>query len=88
MPPLIKMLLDFVMICCFLSFWISDFTFFRSKAQENIGWFHLHSRYLVQILDHSFELLSSLLSQEATKTISEPVFQIAVKLINIHLIPV
>ena len=33
-PPLIKMLLDFVMICCFLSFWISDFTFFRSKAKE------------------------------------------------------
>ena len=45
--------------------------------------------YLVQILFHSyFDLVSWLLALEATEPISEPVIQMAVEIINIHLISV
>ena len=54
-----------------------------------LGSFHLHSRYVVQILVHShFDLVSSLLALEATEPASEPVTQMALELINIHLISV
>ena len=43
----------------------------------------------IQILVHShFDLVSSLLDLEATEMVSEPVTQMAVELINIHLISV
>ena len=51
------------------------------------GWFHLHSRYVVQILVHShFKLVSSLLALYATEQVSQPVIQLTVEMINIHLI--
>ena len=54
-----------------------------------LGLFHLHSRYIVQILVHShFYLVSLLPALEATELVSEPVTQMAVELINIHLISV
>ena len=50
------------------------------------GWFHLHSRYIVQILVQShFELVRSLLALEATEPVSQPVTQMAVEMININL---
>ena len=53
------------------------------------GWFHLHSRYIVQILVQShFELVRSLLALKATEPISQPVTQMAVEMININLISV
>ena len=53
------------------------------------GLFHLHSRYVVQILvDSHFELVSSLLALDATEPVSQPVTQLAVEMINIHLISV
>ena len=53
---------------------------------KNIGLFHLHSRQVVQILVHShFDLVSQLLALEATESVSEPVTQTVVELINIHL---
>ena len=54
-----------------------------------MGSFHLHSRYIVQILVHShFDLVSWLLALERTESVSELVTQMAVELINIHLISV
>ena len=54
-----------------------------------IGSFHLHSRYIVQILVQShFELVSWVLALEATEPVSESVTQMAVELINNHLISV
>ena len=51
--------------------------------------FHLHSKYLVQILVHShFALVSFLLALEATELVSESVTQIALELINNHFISV
>ena len=51
--------------------------------------FHLHSRYIVQILVHShFDLVNLLLAVEAPDTVSELVFQMAVELTNIHLVSV
>ena len=48
----------------------------------HVGWFHLHSRKIVQILAHShFDLVSSVLALDATEKISE----MAVELINIDL---
>ena len=56
------------------------------------GLFHLHSRYsryVVQILVHlHFDLVCSVLALEATESLSELVTQMAVELINIHLISV
>ena len=53
------------------------------------GLFHLHSRYIVQILVQTyFELVSSVLALDTTEPVSEPVTQMAVELINIHLISV
>ena len=53
------------------------------------GWFHLRSRYIVQILVQShFELVRSLLALEATELVSQPVTQMAVEMININLISV
>ena len=54
-----------------------------------VGLFHLHSRYVVQILVQShFELVSLFLALEATEPVSEPVTQMAVELINNHFISV
>ena len=51
------------------------------------GWFHLHSRYIVQILVHSHsKLLSSLLALDATELVSQPLTQMVVQMINIHVI--
>ena len=51
--------------------------------------FHLHSRYIVQILVQShFELVRSLLALEATEPVSQLVTQMAVEMININLISV
>ena len=51
--------------------------------------FHLDFIYVVQILVHShFKLVSSLLALDATEPISQPVAQMAVEIINIHLISV
>ena len=59
----------------------------RCKKQVHIGLFHLHSRYLAQILVQShFELVSLVLALEATELVSEPLTQMAVELINNHLI--
>ena len=45
---------------------------------NNLGPFHLHSRYVVQILVHSdFNLVSSLLALEATELVYEPVNGVA-----------
>ena len=53
----------------------------------DLGLFHLHSRYLVQILVNShFNLVSWRLALEATETVFELVTQVAVELINIHFI--
>ena len=52
-----------------------------------LGLFHLHSRYIVQILVHShFDLVSLPLALEATEPVSELVTQMALELINNHLI--
>ena len=62
---------------------------FAKTLEQNIGLFHLHSRYVVQILVHSrFDLVSLPVALEATELVSEPVTQMAVELINIHLISV
>ena len=59
------------------------------ESIHGFGLFHLHSRYIVQILVHShFDLVSSPLALEATEPVSEPVTQMVVELINIHLISV
>ena len=51
------------------------------------GSFHLHSRYVVQILVHShFDLVSWLLALEATALVTEPVTKMAVYLVTIHFI--
>ena len=45
--------------------------------------------YIVQLLVQShFELVSSILALDATETVSQPVTQMAVEMINIHLISV
>ena len=55
-------------------------------GQNDIGSFHLQ---ILQILVHShFDLVSWLLSLEATEPISELVTQMAVELINVHLISI
>ena len=61
----------------------------RNTYVLRIGSFHLHSRYVVQILVRShFDLLSWLLALEATEPVSELVIQMAVELTNIHIISV
>ena len=46
-------------------------------------------KVLVQILVHShFELVSSLLALDANELVSQPVTQMAIEMINIHLISV
>ena len=58
-------------------------------SHNYLGSFHLHFRYVVQILVHShFEQVSSLLDLDATEPVFQPVTQMAVDLINIHLISV
>ena len=53
----------------------------------NNGSFHLHSRYIVQILVNShFELISSILALDSTEPVSQPVTIMAVEMTNIHLI--
>ena len=53
------------------------------------GLFHLHSRYIAQILVQShFELVDLVLAVEATEPVSETVIQVAVELINNNLISV
>ena len=55
-------------------------------GQNDIGSFHLQ---ILQTLVHShFDLVSWLLALEATEPVSELVTQMAVELINIHLISV
>ena len=51
--------------------------------------FHLPTFYIVQILVHlHFDLVSWLLPLEATEPVSEPLLEMAVEMINIHLISV
>ena len=53
-------------------------------GQNDIGSFHLQ---ILQILVHShFDLVGWLLALEATEPVSELVTQMAVELINVHLI--
>ena len=53
----------------------------------DLGLFHLHSRYLVQILVHlKFDLVSWRLDLEATEIAFELVIQVAFELININFI--
>ena len=60
-----------------------------TTPEVGTGLFHLHSRYVVQILVHShFDLISLPLALEATELVSEPVTQMALELINNHLISV
>ena len=52
------------------------------------GLFHLHFRY-IQILVHShLDPVSSLLALEATQPVTQPVTQMALELINKHLISI
>ena len=61
----------------------------RWQTVRHYELFHLHSRYLVQILVHSyFYLVSFLLALIATEPVPEPVTQMALELINNHLISV
>ena len=65
------------------------FKFVQVFTSVIFGLFHLHSRYVVQILVHSdFDLVGSLLALEATEPVSELVAQMALELINNHLIAV
>ena len=67
------------------------FKFVQVFTSVIFGLFHLHFRYVVQIIVHSdFDLVGSLLALEATEPVSEPLTQgiIAFELINIHLISV
>ena len=55
-------------------------------GQNDIGSFHLQ---ILQILVHShFDLVGWLLALEATEPVSELVTQMAVELINVHLISI
>ena len=54
-----------------------------------VRFIYILDSYLAQILIHSyFELVSSLLALDATQSVSELVTQMAVEMINIHLISV
>ena len=56
--------------------------FFLTNTKD-FGVFHLHSRYIVQILGQShFELVSSVLALEETEPVAEPITQMAVELIK------
>ena len=55
----------------------------------SVLWFVSSTFWIVQILVHShFDLVSSVLALEATEPVSEPVTQMAVELINNHLMSV
>ena len=55
----------------------------------SVLWFVSSTFWIVQILVHShFDLVSSVLALDATEPVSEPVAQMALELINNHLISV
>ena len=62
---------------------------FMTLIWVNLGFFYLHSKYVVQILVQShFDLVSLSLALEATEPVSELVTEMALELINNHLISV
>ena len=55
----------------------------------SVLWFVSSTFWIVQILVHShFDLVSSVLALDANEPVSEPVAQMALELINNHLISV